>query len=313
VAWADQGYLVEVDYAPGAERVGAVVRALHRAAAHREFTREVASVPTLRAAAFRWTATQTGFDKLACLSTSVGGSPTTLADFAFPGLESFVLSNRGVVLPSGRGLGFVVDARRTREFALAVDADNPRLVVQCFDAGMNLLTETAGRMVRASGMNMTWSASARWWQGSADLADTDITRLQVIRLEPQVSYAIIGVARITNADCEVRALRLATDPAQSPSLLYGLPDLPHGARELRGEFAWDPPSIAAGANTQISVTVQGARPGDFAQAAYTQATSGAVFLAQIGAQNTVSVTVWNRSNGAFTLPAGIVRVRVVKS
>jgi hypothetical protein len=292
VAWASQGYLVDVLYAATSARVGAVA--------------------SLRAAAFRWTATQTGFDKLACLSTNVSGGTATLADFAFPGLEDYVLTDRGVVLPGGRGLGFVVDARRAKEFALAVDADNPRLVVQCFDAAMNLLTDAWGQLVRASGMSVQWNAAAHWWQGSADMTDTDLTRLQVVRLEPVVAYAIIGIARI-GTDYEVRAMRLSTDPSVSPPLLYGLPDLRHGARELKAEASWDPPSIATNGTAQLSVTLNGARPGDFAQAAFSLATSGVVFLAQIGAQDLVTVTAWNRTAAAVDLNAGTVRVRVVKS
>ena len=311
VAWASQGYGVSVDYLPSSSRVGAVVRALHQAAAHREFTRDVAHVPNLRAAAFRWSATQWGFDRLACLSTNVNGSPTSLAQFAFPALEDYVPTDRGVVLPGGRGLGFVVDARRCREFALAADADNPRLVVQCFDAGMNLLTDAAGTMARASGMSLAWNPTARWWQGTADMTDADLTRLQVVRLEPAVAYAIIGVARI-GTDYEVRALRLACDPAHSPPLLFGLPDLPHGSRELRGEAAWDPPALAAGASAQVNVAVPGVRPGDFVQAAYSLATSGLVFLAQVGASDTITVTAWNRSGATIDMPAGTVRVRAVK-
>jgi hypothetical protein len=61
------------------------------------------------------------------------------------------------------------------------------------------------------------------------------------------------------------------------------------------------------------VTVSGARPGDFVQAAYSLATSGVVFLAQIGAQDVVTVTAWNRSGAAVDLNAGTVRVRVVKA
>lgn len=312
VAWASQGYLVDVLYAASSTRVGAVVRALHQAAAHREFSREIGSVPNLRAAAFRWTATQMGFDKLACLSSNVSGSTAVLADFAFPGLESYVLTDRGVVLPGGRGLGFVVDARRAREFALAVDADNPRLVVQCFDGAMNLLTDAAGQLVRASGMSVQWNATARWWQGSADMTDADLTRLQVVRLEPAVAYAIIGVARI-GTDYEVRAMRICSDPSVSPPLLYGLPDLRHGARELKAEVEWDPPSIAAGGTAQLGVTVTGVRPGDFVQAAFSLATSGIVFLAQVGAQDVITVTAWNRTGAAVDLNAGTVRVRAVKS
>ncbi len=311
VAWASQGYGVSVDYAPGAGRVGAVVRALHQAAAHREFTRDVAHVPNLRAAAFRFSATQWGFERLACLSTNVNGAPTTLAQFAFPALEDYAPTDRGVVLPGGRGLGFVVDARRCREFALAVEADSPRLVVQCFDAGMNLITSASGAMVRASGMSLAWNDAARWWQGAADMTDADLTRLQVVRLEPQVAYAIIGVARI-GVDYEVRAMRLSTDPAQGAPLLFGLPDLPHGTRELKGETAWDPPSLAAGASAQVNVPVTGARPGDFVQASFSFATSGLVFMAQVGATDVVSVTAWNRSGSTIDMPSGTVRVRAVK-
>ncbi len=288
-----------------------MVRALHQAAAHREFSREVGSVPALRPAAFRWSATETGFDRLACLSTNVGGTPTTLAQFAFPGLDGYALTDRGVTLTSGRGLGFVVDARRCREFALAVDGDEPRLVVQCFDAGMNLLTDTGGALVRASGMSLAWNATARWWQGAADLRDGDLTRLQVVRLEPAVAFAVVGVARVSR-DYEVRAMRLLCDPSESPALLFGLPDLPHGARELRAEFAWDPPSLAAGATATQAASVPGARPGDHAQAAFTLATT-LPFLAQVSTADTVTVRLWNPTGGAVDLGPGTVRVRVTKS
>lgn len=312
VAWASQAYQVDIDYAPGATRVGGVVRALHQAAAHREFTREIASVPSLRAAAYRWTATQTGFDRLACISSNVAGTPSTLAQFAFPGLDAYALGTEGVTLQGGRGLGFVVDARHTKEFALAVDGDNPRLVIQCFDASMNLLTDANGPLVRASGQSLAWNATARWWQGSADMNDANLTRLQVVRLEPSVGYAIIGVARI-GTDYEVRAMRLCCDPSQAPALLYGLPGLPHGARELRAEQGYEGATLAAGSTAQVNVPVPGARPGDFAQAAYSLSTSAIVFLAQIGAQDVVTVTMWNRSGGSVTLNAGTVRVRAVKS
>jgi hypothetical protein len=312
VAWASQTYQVEVDYTPTATRVGAVVRASHQAAAFREASREVAAVPSLRAARIRWSNTEWGFEKLACLSTNVSGSPVTLADFAFPALDAYGFTNDGVVLTGGRGLGFVVDARGCREFALAVDADAPRLVVMCFDAARNLLSDTGTALVRASGQSMVWNPAARWWQGSADMADATFTRPQVVRLEPGVAYAIIGLARI-GTDYEVRAMRLGCDPLFAPPLLYGQPGLPHGGRELVAEAAWDPPSIAAGASAQINIALPGARPGDFASAGFSLATSGVVFLAQVGATDVVTVTAWNRSTIAIDLGAGTVRARVVKT
>ena len=182
----------------------------------------------------------------------------------------------------------------------------------CFDAAQALLTEAAGTLVRASGMSLQYNTTARWWQGSADMADAALTRPQVVRLEPSVAYAIIGVARISR-DYEVRALRLGCDPLFAPPVLYGLPGLPAGGRELIAEAAWDPASIAAGASAQINVPLVGARPGDFATAAFSLATSGIVFLAQVGATDVVSVTAWNRSGIAIDLAAGTVRARVSKA
>jgi hypothetical protein len=108
-------------------------------------------------------------------------------------------------------------------------------------------------------------------------------------------------------------MRLFCDPSYAPALLYGLPNLPHGTRELKGEAAWDPPSIAAGGTAQINVTVPGVRPGDFTQASFSLSTSGVVFLANVGAQDVVTVTAWNRSASAADLAAGTVRVRAVKA
>ena len=312
IAWASQAYNVDVDYTSSATRIGATIRRFHQAAAFRDASREIAAVPNLRAARFRWSTSEWGFEKLACLSSNVSFSPTRLEDFAFPGLDDFNFTDRGVLLTGGRGLGFVVDSRNCREFALAADADGARLVVMCFDQDRYLISEGATPVVRASGQSLMWNATGRWWQSAADMDDATLTRPQVIRLADHVAYAIIGVARIAR-DYEVRALRLACDPLFAPPLLYGLPDLPHGARELAAELPWDPGSIAAGASAQINVPLQGARPGDFATAAFSLATSGIVMLAQVGATNIVTVTAWNRSAIAINLAAGTIRARVTKA
>ncbi|MBE9607671.1 hydrolase [Acetobacteraceae bacterium H6797] len=312
VAWASQGYTIDIDYTSTATRVGSAVKRLHQAAGHREMTRLLADVPNLRAAAIRWNETETGFEKLAVLSTNPSGAPTAMNSLCFPALSNFTLNDHGVTMGGGRALGFVVDARNCREFALAVDADAPRLFVQCFDANKVLLTDTAGTLVRASGQTMSYNSDTRWWQGGSDMSDAALTRLQVVRLDPQVAYAVIGVSRVS-ADYEIRAMRLLCDPAFSPGILYGAPTTPWGRREMLVDAAWDPPSLAAGATTQLNVTVPGARPGDFVQSAFSLATSGVVFLAQIGASDTVTVTAWNRSSAAIDLGAGTVRVRVLKT
>jgi hypothetical protein len=309
VAWASQGYAVEIEHTATATRLGGVVRAAHQALAQREM-RPAAIVPNLRAAAIRWNATETGFEQLALLSSNVPGA-TTLADFAFPALDAVPLTSTGATLTGGRALGFVVDARRCKEFGLAVDADSPRLMVMTFDANRALLANQPGSVL-ASGGSLAWNAGANWWQGSADMTDTDLTRLQAVRFGPDVGFAILGVARI-GTDYEVRAMALHADPRHAAPVLFGTADLPHGRRDRMVELAWDPPSIAAGASAQINVTVPGARPGDFAQAAFSLATSGCVFLAQVGAQDVVTVTAWNRSGAAIDLAAGTVRVRLVKA
>ncbi|MCX7685312.1 MAG: phage tail fiber protein [Acetobacteraceae bacterium] len=312
VAWASQGYEVDVDYAPGATRAGALVRRFHQALAHRELTRPVALVDNLRAVAFRQNATDTGFERMAAIASNTPAAASTLAEFAYAGLPNYTLTDRGVVLGPARGLGFVVETRGCRDFALALDADSPRLVVLCFDSAGALLTDAAGQLVLFSGASAVWNASARWWQTASDLTDAAATRLQAIRLAPQVATAIIGVARIS-ADYEVRAMRLFCDPSFAPALLYGLPGLPHGVRELKAEAAWDPPSIAAGGSAQLNVPLPGVRPGDFTQASFSLSTSGVVFLANVGAQDVVTVTAWNRSGTAIDLAAGTVRVRAVKA
>jgi hypothetical protein len=312
VAWASQGYLLDVEYAAGATRAGAVLRTRHQAAAHVEATRLIGNVPNLRAAAFRWMPGQTGFDQLACVSANVSGSPTQIEDFAFPGLSGYAPTARGVTMTAARGLGFVVDTRACRDFALAVDADAPRLFVQCFDAAGALLTDSAGAMARASGQSLVWNASARWWQGSADMTDAGLTRLQAVRLAPQVATAIIGICRV-DQDYEARALRLYCEPRHAPALLYGLPSLPHGSRDLIAEATWDPPSIAAGATAQFNMTVPGASPGDLVQASFSVATTAILFLATVGAANTVTVVAWNRAGSAIDLAGGTLRVRVTKA
>ena len=289
---------------------------MHQAAAHVNATRLLAEVGCLRAAAIRWSSTETGFERLACLSTNLAGTPTRLPDFTWPALDSYSLTFRGAMLTGGRGLGFVVDSRTCREFALATDADNPRLIVQCFGADMGLLTSASGNLVKASGMSLSYVDGPRWWQGNADLTDEALTRLQVVRLHPSVAYAIIGVARV-GTDYEVRSMRLYCDPAFSPSVLYNLPDLPFGTRELRTESPWDPPSIPAGGTTQTNIALPGLRPGDFVQASFSLATSGVVFLANYGGtingDPVVTVVAWNRSTVPIDLGNGTLRLRAVKS
>lgn len=303
-------YRVDVDYAPSATRAGAVVRTLHQAAAHMAATRPVGTVPSVRAAAFRWSAAETGFAGLACVATNPSGSPTALAARAARGLDGFTLNDADVTIAPARGLGFVVRAGDCRDYALALDGAGLRLFVQGFDAAGELLTAAAA--VRLSGGSAAWNATARWFETSAELSDANLNRLQSIRLDPSIAFAIIGVHAV-GAPGTLRALRLFTPPEHAPALVTGTPFVPAGAAVLRAEAEWDPPSLAAGATTQLNVPLAGARPGDHAQAAFSLASSGVLFLAQVGATDVVTVVAWNRTAAPVDLAAGTVRVRLVKS
>ena len=112
---------------------------------------------------------------------------------------------------------------------------------------------------------------------------------------------------------EARAMRLYCEPRCAPALLYGVPSYPHGSRELTAEMAWDPLSIAAGGTSQVNMSVDGASPGDFVQASFSVATTAVLFLATVGASDTVTVVAWNRATSAIDLAGGTLRVRVTKA
>ncbi len=311
VSWASQGYLLDIDYAPGATRAGAVMRVLHQNAGYADCSRLVAAVPCLRDAAIRWSNTETGFRGLACLSTSVANG-RVLSDFAFPALTGLALTGRGVTLGVARGIGFVVDVRACRDLALSVDGDPARLIVQCFDAQGNLMGDAASPLVRGSAQSFIWNATARWFQSTADMSDANWTRRPAVRIGASVATVIIGVAR-GDADAEIRALHLFTNAAGTPSLLHGSEAVTAGRDTFVAETTWDPPSIAAGGTAQVSVPLTGARPGDFVQVGFGLATSGVLFLAQVGATDIVTVTAWNRTGATLDLGPATLRVHLVKA
>ena len=87
-----------------------------------------------------------------------------------------------------------------------------------------------------------------------------------------------------------------------------------GNRELTATLDFDPASIAAGATLTQTVTLADAAPGDFAQAAWSSATT-LPFLAQVNASSPASVglRIWNPTAAAVDLAAGTAFVRVVKA
>lgn len=300
-----------IDYTAGATRAGGAVLARHAAAPALAQSRLVAAVPNLRAAAFRWAPGLTGFEHLACLDT-LGPPPATLREAARPGLDGFTLGPRGVTLGLGRGLGFAVDTRNCRSVSLAYDGDPASLVVYCFDAAGALLTEAAGVMVRASADAVAYEAARGFWRAATETSEASRTALPALTFSPLVASAIIGLARGA-ADAEIRAMRLYADARRSPALLAGLPDLPHGRRELAAEASWDPPSLAANASAVQTVPVPGAAVGDTVTAAFTVPSQNVLMFATVSAPDTVSVIAWNRAAVATDLAAGTLRLRVIKT
>lgn len=78
--------------------------------------------------------------------------------------------------------------------------------------------------------------------------------------------------------------------------------------QVDGTF--DPPPLGAGATAGATVTVAGARVGDFAQVSFDQPNSGIVWWASVTADNTVTVVYWNRTGGSIDLGSGTLRVKV---
>ena len=72
-------------------------------------------------------------------------------------------------------------------------------------------------------------------------------------------------------------------------------------------------SIAAGGTSQVNMSLDGASPGDFVQASFSVATTAVLFLATVGAADTVTVVAWNRATSAIDLAGGTLRVRVTKA
>lgn len=77
-----------------------------------------------------------------------------------------------------------------------------------------------------------------------------------------------------------------------------------------GSVAYDPPSIANGAQVQTTVTVTGAAVGNVAMAAFSLDLQGMTISAAVSAANTVTVTLRNNTGGAVDLAGGTLTAAV---
>jgi len=307
----------------GSNRAGGTVLPLHQAAAAHGTPRLVASAENIRARAFRQTLVSTdgiGFEGMAVLSGNPSGPPTTLDGFCFPGLDQIALGAEEIGLPTSRALAFVVDASVCKEFFVAAEGTELRPIVQQFDAGQTVLTDTAPALL--SNMNVLWSPGPVWWEGNANLdslvGGLTLNGLQRVTLADACAFAVIGV-RGGSATATLRALRLYTGHTAAPRLLYGN-GRRWGVREYTARDAgWDIPAIAAGASLARDVAVPGARQGDTVHVGFAKTSGfqngGVVFHGAVGGTagtDMVRVTAHNVSAGSITVGAGTLFVRVVK-
>jgi len=77
------------------------------------------------------------------------------------------------------------------------------------------------------------------------------------------------------------------------------------------ETTWNPSSILDGAQTNLAVTVQGARVGDFVMASLEVSQLGTVISGYVGSDDTVTVILQNLSGVTRDLGNGTLRVAVV--
>ena len=80
---------------------------------------------------------------------------------------------------------------------------------------------------------------------------------------------------------------------------------------MYAEATWDPASTLDGNEAATTVTVAGAKLGDFAFASFSLDVSDMVLDANVTAANTVSVVLANNTGGTVDLGSGTVRVKVV--
>lgn len=81
---------------------------------------------------------------------------------------------------------------------------------------------------------------------------------------------------------------------------------------LTGTAAYDPPSLATNTSTTTTVTVTGARVGEYVQSVWMDVDTLKVYMrGVVTADNTVTVTLWNRHSATHNIAAGNIFVTVL--
>lgn len=307
-------YQVSVLYDAGVTRAGGSVIPYHQAAAAFTSFKLVGDAANIRSRAFRWNATETGFDDLAVLSSNPVGPPSTLETLMFPALSNFTLTDDHAVFPTSRAVVFVVDSSSCKEFQIAFSGSQLRPVIMQFDAAENVLGVSDAPIL--SNQSLTWNSTAQWWETTADSDDSTNTSLQRVTLADNCAFAALGV-RSNDPAGFLQALRLYCPIRYSPQILTGNGSTnlgsirPWGSREISTFQVWDPPSVGAGGTATVNVPVSGAVPGDTVNVGFTVATTLLTF-GQVSAGDTVTVRLWNPTGAAVDLGSGSLLVSVTK-
>ena len=81
----------------------------------------------------------------------------------------------------------------------------------------------------------------------------------------------------------------------------------------QAQATWNPSSVANGAITSTTVTVNGANLGDFAWVSFSLSLQGMEMTASVSATNTVTVVLSNLTGASVDLASGTLSVLVLKS
>jgi hypothetical protein len=261
-----------------------------------------------------------GFEGLAVLSGNPAGPPTNLTGFAFGGLDLITLAAGHVGLPTSRALAFVVDCGECKDFLLAAEGTDLRLVVMQFDASENVLGAAAP--VRLSNGNIAWTGIANnWWEMSSNLdaltGGVSLNRHQRVSLHASARFAMIGV-RGGSASAIVRAMRLFAPARFAPAVLAGGARA-WGTREIQMSQAWTVPSLSPNTLTPLDVALPGLRGGDYLEVSFEKTTGfqngNVVFEVSHGgtaATDAARVIARNSTGSTVNVGDGIVRVRAIR-
>jgi parallel beta-helix repeat protein len=120
-----------------------------------------------------------------------------------------------------------------------------------------------------------------------------------------------GFIESTNSDYNYFVDNVVENPTVDSYVVTGANTVLNN-KPLFASAVYDPASLADGAGVTTTVTVTGAKVGDFVDATFSVALSDVLMTAWVSANDTVSVRFQNESGGTRDLSAGTIRVRVVR-